>query len=391
MKVVVAHNRYVSAQPSGENTIVDAEIAQLRAAGVTVLPFLRSSDEIAALGPVQKALLPLSPIYNGAAQRELGALLRTERPDVLHLHNPYPLLSPWVVRTAHAHGVPVVQTVHNYRQVCAPGLYFRDGQICQECQGRRFALPAIRHACYRDSRAQSAVMATTLALHRGTWRSVDLFVALTDGVAAHLREYGIPADRIVVKPNAIPAPGPPPAGPGNGFLFAARLSAEKGLGLLLDAWSRHGLGELGTLRIAGDGPLRQLAETAAARRSDVSYLGPLDAAAVRAEIRAAGCVVVASTWHDVLPTIVIEALSHGRPVLGTAMGGIPYLLGTDSPATAAGWVVEPEPAALAAGLKTAHAGAAALAGAARQRYETMFTPELLTQRLIDIYTQVARG
>src|SRR5262245_44542080 len=132
MKVVVAHNRYASARPSGENNVVDAEIAQLRAAGVAVVPFLRNSDDIATLPPAQKALLPLSPIRNGPAQRALGDLLDRERPDVLHLHNPYPLLSPWVVRTAHRHGVPVIQTVHNYRQVCAPGLYFRDGHICTE-------------------------------------------------------------------------------------------------------------------------------------------------------------------------------------------------------------------------------------------------------------------
>src|SRR5947209_9608271 len=142
MKVVVAHNRYSSAQPAGENTVVDAEIAQLRAAGVEVVPFLRSSDEIGTLPAAQKALLPLSPIVSPVAARQLAALIREHRPDVLHLHNPYPLISPWIVRTAHAHGLPVVQTVHNYRQVCAPGVYFRDGHICTDCRGRTFPLPA---------------------------------------------------------------------------------------------------------------------------------------------------------------------------------------------------------------------------------------------------------
>src|SRR5689334_15335948 len=166
MKVLVAHNRYASAQPSGENTVVDAEIAQLRDAGVRVVPFLRSSDEIGTLPISQKALLPLGPIISPAAIRSLRELLRTERPDLVHLHNPYPLLSPWVVRTAQAHGLPVVHTVHNYRQVCAPGLYFRDGHICTECRGKAFPLPAVRHTCYRGSKAQSAIMATTLAVHR---------------------------------------------------------------------------------------------------------------------------------------------------------------------------------------------------------------------------------
>ncbi|MER7267351.1 glycosyltransferase family 4 protein [Micromonospora carbonacea] len=417
MRIVVAHNRYREAQPSGENTIVDAEIAQLRAAGVEVLPFLRSSDEIPSLPKTAKALLPISPIYAPRAQQELSRLITEHRPDVLHLHNPYPLLSPWVVRTAHKHDVPVVQTVHNYRQVCSSGLYFRDGVICQDCRGRALGVPAIVHRCYRGSRAQSALMATTLAVHRGTWHSVDRFIALTSAVGDHLRDYGVPADRIVVKPNGIPDPGTP-APLGDGFLYMARLSPEKGLGLLLDAWRRHPDGSLGPLRIAGDGELRHLAEAAAAERADVTYLGPLDRAGVRAAIEASAVIIAASTWHDVLPTVIIEALASGRPVLGTALGGIPYLVGADAPrepagtgpaavATAApgqgrvplphgvqegetGWVVAPEPAAMAAALPVARAGAAALAAPARLRYERTFHPDVVTKRLIDVYASLAR-
>ncbi|MEW2377308.1 glycosyltransferase [Micromonospora sp. NPDC047812] len=417
MRIVVAHNRYREAQPSGENTIVDAEIAQLTAAGVEVLPFIRSSDEIPSMSKSAKALLPISPIWAPRAQEDLSRLIAEHRPDVLHLHNPYPLISPWIVRTAHRHGVPVVQTVHNYRQVCSSGLYFRDGMICQDCRGRALGVPAIVHRCYRGSRAQSALMATTLAVHRGTWRSVDRFVALTSAVADHLRDYGIPAERIVVKPNGIPDPGAP-APLGDGFLYMARLSPEKGLDLLLDAWRRHPDGALGPLRIAGDGELRPLAEAAAAERADVTYLGPLDRAGVRAAIEASAVIIAASTWHDVLPTVIIEALAAGRPVLGTALGGIPYLLGADGPrepvgtgpaavATAApgesrvalpagveegeaGWVVAPEPAAMAAALPVARAGAATLAPAARARYERTFHPDVVTKRLLDIYADVAR-
>ncbi|MEN3615516.1 glycosyltransferase family 4 protein [Plantactinospora sp. ZYX-F-223] len=389
MQVIVAHNRYREAQPSGENTIVDQEISQLRAAGVTVHPFLRSSDEIAEFSPAAKALLPISPIYAPKAQQELSRLITEHRPDVLHLHNPYPLLSPWVVRTAHRHGVPVVQTVHNYRQVCSSGLYFRDGKICQDCRGRALGVPAIVHRCYRGSRAQSALMATTLAVHRPTWRSVDRYIALTSGIAAHLRDYGIPAERIVVKPNGIPDPGIP-APLGEGFLFFGRLSPEKGVGLLLDAWRRHPDGALGPLRIAGDGELRPLAEAAAAERADVEFLGPLDRAGVAAALRSTAVVLAVPTWHDVLPTVVIEALAAGRPVLGTALGGIPYLVGADDPAGAAGWLVRPEPAELAASLPTARQTAAEVAPLARARYERTFHPDVVTKQLLDVYAGLAR-
>ncbi|MFG1884587.1 glycosyltransferase [Micromonospora sp. NPDC049102] len=412
MRIVVAHNRYREAQPSGENTIVDSEIAQLTAAGVEVLPFIRSSDEIPSMSKAAKALLPISPIWAPRAQQDLGRLLNEHRPDVLHLHNPYPLISPWVVRTAHRHGVPVVQTVHNYRQVCSSGIYFRDGVICQDCKGRALGVPAIKHRCYRDSAAQSALMATTLAVHRGTWRSVDRYIALTTAIADHLRDYGIPDERIVVKPNSVPDPGRP-APLGDGFLYMARLSPEKGVDLLLDAWRRHPVGTLGTLRVAGDGELRPLVEAAAAARPDVLYLGQLDRAGVRAAVEASAVVIAASMWHDVLPTVIIEALASGRPVLGTALGGIPYLVGADAPhepagtgpaetASAvagqgpaplpagvvtgtAGWVVPPEPAALAAALPVARAGAAALSARARLRYEQTFHPDVVTKRLLDVY------
>jgi glycosyltransferase involved in cell wall biosynthesis len=333
-------------------------------------------------------VLPVSPTYSRRAQRELAEVLREHRPDVLHLHNPYPLISPWVVRTAHAHGVPVVHTVHNYRQVCSSGIYFRDGHLCTDCKGRAFGLPAVVHACYRESRAQSALMATALAVHRGTWRSVDRFIALTSQIEAHLRDYGIPAERITVKPNSSPDPGPPP-GPGAGFLFAARLSAEKGLDLLLSAWQRHPVGVLGELRIVGDGPLRPTAEAAAAARADVTFLGPIEHSRVREEMRAAAVFLAPSIWHDVLPTVIIEALANGRPVLGTDLGGIPYLVDAAS-ATPAGWVVPATVDAFAAALPVARDQAASLIGAARQRYLSTFHPDVVLTRLLEVYAAVAK-
>jgi glycosyltransferase involved in cell wall biosynthesis len=385
MKVVVAHNRYRETQPSGENTIVDLEIDQLTAAGVEVLPFLRSSDEIPDMSPAAKALLPVSPIYAPKAQRDLAELIRGHRPDVLHLHNPYPLISPWIVRTAHRFGLPVLQTVHNYRQVCASGLYFRDGGICHDCRGRALPLPAVRHRCYRGSAAQSAVMATALTVHRPTWRSVDGYLALTDAIKDHLIGYGIPAERITVKPNAIPDPGPP-APLGRGFLFfSGRLSEEKGIRLLLDAWRRHPEGAHGTLRVAGDGDLRPLVESAAAERGDVEFLGRLDRAGVDAALRATAVVVATPTWHDVLPTVVIEALAAGRPVLGTALGGVPYLVGD------AGWTVAADPAALAAALPRATAEAAQKAPLARSRYERTFHPSVVTNHLLATYARLAKA
>jgi glycosyltransferase involved in cell wall biosynthesis len=228
-------------------------------------------------------------------------------------------------------------------------------------------------------------MATTLAVHRPTWKSVDRFIALTDRIAAHLGDYGIPPDRIVIKPNGLPDPGAPDP-LGDGFLYAARLSREKGLGLLLDAWRRHPDGSLGQLRIAGEGELRRFAEQAAVEREDVTYLGVLDRAGMAEARRAASVVVAVPTWDDVLPTVILEAMAAGRPVLGTDVGGIPYLLGVEEAGPAAGWTVKPDPDALAAALPIARADASAVAPTARDRYLHAFHPDVVTRRLIDVYT-----
>jgi glycosyltransferase involved in cell wall biosynthesis len=377
LRVIVVHNRYRSALPSGENTVVDQEIGWLRGAGVEVVPMLRDSDDIPALPLRDKAMLPIDPIWAPSAQRELAGLIRRHRPDVVHLHNPYPLISPWIVRTAHGLGVPVVQTAHNYRHVCANGLFFRDGHICHDCTGRKLASPAVVHRCYRGSAAQSAVMAAALRVHRRTWFEVDRYVAPTRAMAGHLRAFGIAAERIAVKPNAVDDPGDPPTNPGEGVLFGGRLTVEKGLPLLVEAWPK----ELGLLRVAGDGELRGQVEA----RPEVDYLGRLDRAGMRAAIRESAFVVVPSTLEDVHPTLIIEALANGRPVLGTDLGGIADLIGP------AGWVVPPRVEALSAGLRRASVEAAGLRGIARERYLASHTPQRCVQGLIEIYRSAKRA
>ena len=333
---------------------------------------------------------------------------------MLHLHNPYPLLSPWVVRTAHAHGVPVVQTVHNYRQVCSSGLYFRDGAHLPRLPG-----PGVRR-CRRSCTAataaraaQSALMATTLAVHRPTWRSVDRYIALTAAIAdapARLRHPGR-ADR----GQAERAARPGRAGAARRRLPLRRPGSPRRRASTC-CWTPGGgtrTARSATLRIAGDGELRPLAEAAAAERADVAYLGPLDRAGVRG--RAAGRAPWSSrrpTWHDVLPTVIIEALAHGRPVLGTALGGIPYLVGADAPHEPAGTGPAEIASAAAgtggprmpAGIGRARPvgwsprspprwpppcrspGPARRAGpAARARYERTFHPDVVTKQLIDVY------
>jgi glycosyltransferase involved in cell wall biosynthesis len=383
VRILIAHNRYSSREPSGENIVVDREAELLGAAGVRVELFERSSDDIAAMSLSRRIALAGAPIYSSATQRALGQVLETFRPDVLHLHNPYPLLSPWVVRTARRFGVPVVHTVHNYRFRCAAGTCFRDGDLCVACLATRTHWPAVAHGCYRDSRAQSAIMASALTVHRHTWESVACFLAVSETVATFLYQQGVPRQRVRVKPNIVADPGRHEVA-GEGFLFVGRLTEEKGVAVLLSAWCRHPDSALGTLRVIGDGPLRRLIEDTAACRRDVEFLGPRSPAEVSEEMRRAAAVVVPSVWSEPFCLVALEAMANARPVLATSAGALPEVIGATG-----GWIIEPTENALAEAFPMVAGEAAGRARAARARYDTEYAADVLIGRLLDVYNEVA--
>jgi glycosyltransferase involved in cell wall biosynthesis len=315
MKVLICHNRYRSNSPSGENQVVDSEIALLRCAGVEVVQMIEDSDSIVSGGLVAMGNAALGPVYSPKGVRRFKALLREERPDIVHLHNVFPLVSPAVVRVAKSAGVPVVQTIHNYRHTCVNGLHFRDGHLCDDCIGHRVAYPAVLRGCYRGSRPQSVAMALGQAAHRGTWGMVDKLVALTPLMARRLLAAGFEGKQIAVRPSWTADPGEQPAGPGADFLYLGRLEEAKGINLLLEAWRLRKAGSGRRLRIAGTGPLGEHIRSMALLEDNVDYLGHLDRSEVAAAIQDCGVVVIPSLWYEGLPLTFVEALAHGRPAI----------------------------------------------------------------------------
>ena len=325
MRVLVAHNRYRRALPSGENIGVDREVAALRDRGVTVDLLLAESDDIAGFGLGQRLTLPARPTWSATTRHRFRTMIEAQRPDLVHLHNPYPLLSPALVNWAAAAGLPVVQTVHNVRHVCLAGTFARDGEPCRDCAGRRFPWPGVVHGCYRGARGPSLALAVAHTAHRRTWSRVDRFIAVSDYVADEIIAAGLPAGRTVVRANGIPDPGSPTA-PGSGVLFAGRLSAEKGIDVLLQAWADARLRPSAPLRIAGDGPLRARVQAAAASDPDVEYLGPLDRNQMSAALTDTAVVAVPSRTPEALPTVVPEAFAHGRAVIAGQVGALPSMV-----------------------------------------------------------------
>jgi glycosyltransferase involved in cell wall biosynthesis len=322
MKVLVVHNHYQ--QAGGESEVFAAESALLEQRGHDVYRYTMHNDAADKMG---RAALAKATIWNKAAYRELRGLIRREQPAVVHFHNTFPLISPAAYHAAHAEGAPVVQTLHNYRLLCDNALLFREGRPCEDCLGKAVPWPGVVHACYRGSRPASGVVAVMLTTHRalGTWTgSVDTYVALTDFARRKFIQGGLPAEKIVVKPNFLyddPGTG---AGRGDYLLFVGRLSREKGIDTLLTAWEH--LGEETSLKIVGDGPMAPEVMEAARRCGRIEWLGKQPKERVIDLMKDARMLVFPSEWYEGFPMVIVEAYAVGLPVLASDLGSMSSLI-----------------------------------------------------------------
>jgi glycosyltransferase involved in cell wall biosynthesis len=317
LRVLLVHNRYQ--QYGGEDTVVEAEAQLLRDAGHDVDLLICDNDGIQ--GFRSKLTAAALTTYNPYTRAMVRERLQSERPDIVHVHNLFPQLTPSIFDACIEEGVPSVMTLHNYRIACSNALLFRDGAPCEDClHGTPYN--AVLHGCYRSSRIGSAVVATMIAYHRraGTWQTkVSRFIALTEFARGKLIAAGLPADKIRIKPNFVQDPmngGVPSAGSGQHALYVGRLSIEKGVKTLLAAWADIDI----PLRIVGDGPLRDELERAAP--PNVIFLGHQDRADVFREIAGAMFLLVPSIWYEGFPMTVVEAMAMGKPIIASAIGGL---------------------------------------------------------------------
>ena len=322
MRILAVHNRYQ--RPGGEDQVFVDETALLETRNHRVLRYEVHNDQVKQ---VNRLTLAKDTVWNASAYRELGALIRRERPDVVHFHNTLPLVSPAGYYAARAEGVPVIQTLHNYRLLCPVALFFRDGRVCEDCMGKAVPWPGVVHRCYRGSPTASGVIATMLTVHRAlrTWTEmVDVYVALTEFARSKFIEGGLPAGKIVVKPNFV-APDPGRGQGGGGYaLFVGRLAPEKGTGTMLAAWDR--LGTRIPLKIVGDGPLRDLVVEAAARQSNVEWLGHRPVADIHALMGKADMLVFPSQWYETFGRVAAESFAAGTPVIAANIGAVAELV-----------------------------------------------------------------
>ena len=322
MHILVGHNFYQ--QPGGEDQVFRAETSMLEENGHSVVRYTHHNDDIRSMS---RTAAGAKTIWNRATFRQISELLDRERPDVCHFHNTFPLISPSAFYAAAMRRIPVVLTLHNYRLLCPAAVLLRDGKICEQCVGRQFPLPGVIHGCYRGSRTQTAGVAALLSVHHlvKTWRNrVDLFIALTEFARRKFIDGGLPADKIVVKPNFI-HPDPGYSEVRERFaLFVGRLSQEKGIDTLLNAWSH--IGSDLPLRIAGDGPMAQDVRRTCEANASVSWLGRLTRSEVVEQMRRATVLIFPSIWYESLPLSILEAFATGLPVIASRIGSMPELI-----------------------------------------------------------------
>jgi len=381
MIILQVHNEYQLR--GGEDRIFEEECELLRAHGQQVEVFKVSNDSIHGF---HKALAAINVAYSRKYKQRLAEVLCQIKPDIVHVHNFFPLLTPSIYDACIECDVPVVQTLHNYRTVCPGALLLRDGRVCEDCLSAS-AYRAVRHRCYHDSYLGTLAVSRMVEIHRRnrTWQDkVDRFIALTRFSAAKFAEGGLPPARIVVKPNftsvisiAVSVENR------NGAIFVGRLSTEKGLRVLIDAWQQIEA----PLIIVGDGPLLKdiLGRT---HNTHVRFLGSQDVNGVFKHMFEANFLVVPSICYETFGFVIIEAFACGIPVLVSRLGGLAEIIedgftgllfepgNPEDLRRKADWLVKHPDECRRMGLN------------ARRVYEERYTPETNYKMLMQIYTEV---
>lgn len=379
----MVHNHYQIR--GGEEECLEADIQLLRRYGHQVDSYEATNDHLNDFNPLQ---LAVNTVWSQASYQAIRHQLSLHSYDVVHVQNFFPIISPSVYYAARDAGIPVVQTLHNYRLLCPNGLFYRDGQVCTDCLGKPIPFSGIQHRCYRKSLFASAGATAMLSVHNllQTWtKTVDRYIALTEFARQTFIEGGLPAERIVVKPHFIdPDPG---TGQGRGgyMLYVGRLSVEKGLDTVLKAWEQ--VGSLVPLKIVGDGQLSEQVKAVSQRLTNVELLGRRPMSEVHDLMGEAIALIFPSKWYETFGRVAVESFAKGTPVIASRIGAIAELVEHDR----TGRHFQPgNPEDLAQQVKWVVGHPAAVQKMrqnARTEFEARYTADTNYHMLMDIYNK----
>lgn len=317
LRILLVHNRYKLR--GGEDSVFEAERDMLIAAGHIVNVYEVTNDAIGE--DTSKLKLFFNTIWSKASYKAISQILRDFKPDVVHCHNTFPLISPSIYYACDKAGIPVVQTLHNYRLTCLNGYLFREQecQLCEKCLGKS-PIRGVFKKCYRNSLTASATVAAMLLIHRllGTYRKkVTKYIALSHFARYNFtKKSALPEDKVVVKPNIVILPKEiPQLHKEKNVLFIGRISPEKGVKTLISAWSllKDTFGF--KLIIIGDGPEKDTLSQKYQNNKSISFLGGLPHDEVIVQLTKASLLVFPSIWYEQFAITPIEAMSQATPVL----------------------------------------------------------------------------
>src|SRR5262249_43790056 len=387
MRVVIVHNFY--RQAGGEDVVFQSEKRLLERAGHIVIPFVRSNMDLKDGSLREHIGIVPQMIWSMRSHRSFADILEAERPDIVHVHNTFMVISPSIYSACFERAVPVIQTLHNFRLLCPASSFSRNGLVCEECVDHGL-FRSIMHGCYRNSREATSAVALMLATHRalGTWKTlVTRYVALTRFAKEKFVRSGFPSDKIAIKPNfADPDPGER-LGTGEYALFIGRLDEIKGTKVLMDAWNR--LPRKYPLEVVGDGPdlLWMKSQARELGLFNVTFRGRLSHGATMEMIKGARFTVVPSTWFEGFPMCIVESFACGTPVLCSRLGGMPEIVEDH----VTGLHFNPsDPRDLAEKVEWAWNNpleVAWMGRMARRKYESDFTADRNYSMLMEIYEQ----
>lgn len=322
MKILKAHNFYLIG--GGEDQSNHAEMQLLKKYGHQVNLYTENNESIKSLGLIKTAV---KTIWSQHSYNQIRELIRNYQYDILHCENTFPLISPSAYYAAKAEGIPVIQTLRNYRFLCLNSYFLRENQVCEDCLNKPVPVPGIIHSCYKNSKLGSAVVTIMLSTHRlirSYQNQIDIFITLTEFAKNKFIEGGLPKNKIIVKPNFVdPDPGIG-KGEGNFVLFVGRLSEEKGIEILLRAWQN--LSYHLPLKIVGDGSLVDLVKNTTQAIPSIEYIGRQPVEVIYQLMGQAKALVFPSLWYEGMPRVIIEAFAKGTPVIASKLGSMETLI-----------------------------------------------------------------
>ena len=327
MKVLLVHNHYQSSSPSGEDVVFEAEKNLLSENGIEVVTYVRRNDGIINFNLFKQANLAFNNIWSKESYKEIMKIIKRVKPDIAHFHNIWYLISPSAYYACKNYSIPVVQTLHNFRFFCLNGLLLRNGKVCTDCIG---ALPwrGIIFKCFRGSFAYSAALGLVIIFHhlRKTFlKTIDGYIALTEFNKKLFVRAGLPENKIYVKPNFFQDLGNNSKQDENYAIYLGRISEEKGVRILVEAWGKI---KRFKLLIIGDGPKRKKCEELALKEKikNIEFLGFQPRRKVLELIKSASFLIIPSLCYETFGMTIGEAFSAGKPVVGSNLGNIAEII-----------------------------------------------------------------